>query len=117
MTKMHERRAAEITAVLLLGAISFQLTSCSRSSAGAGEKGRLTAANVPYACLWFAGEPTVFACHDSYADDCQLPPASRAFAAASLLGTIAPISRPCPMDNPTPVRTAVGLKATPIAAI
>src|SRR5438093_1809500 len=37
MTKKHERRAAEITAVLLLGAISFQLTSCSRSSAGAGE--------------------------------------------------------------------------------
>src|SRR6202008_2792831 len=37
MTKKHERPAAEITAVLLLGAISFQLTSCSRSSAGAGE--------------------------------------------------------------------------------
>src|SRR6201997_5528889 len=36
MTKKHERRAAEITTVLLLGAISFQLTSCSRSSAGAG---------------------------------------------------------------------------------
>ena len=33
----HELRAAEITAVLLLSAISFQLTSCSRSSAGAGE--------------------------------------------------------------------------------
>src|ERR1700750_1182963 len=37
MTKKHERRAAEITTVLLLGAISFQLTSCSRSSVGAGE--------------------------------------------------------------------------------
>src|ERR1700732_3479456 len=37
MTKKHERRANEITAVLLLGAISFQLTSCSRSSAGAAE--------------------------------------------------------------------------------
>src|SRR6201996_403432 len=37
MTKKHERRAAEITAVLLLSAISFQLASCSRSSAGAGE--------------------------------------------------------------------------------
>src|ERR1700747_1870974 len=37
MTKKHQRQAAEITAVLLLGAISFQLTSCSRSSAGAGK--------------------------------------------------------------------------------
>src|ERR1700757_3263746 len=37
MTKKHERRPAEITAVLLLGAISFQLTSCGRSSAGAAE--------------------------------------------------------------------------------
>src|SRR5579863_4708148 len=37
MTKKHERRAAEITAVLLLGAISLQLTSCSPSSAGARE--------------------------------------------------------------------------------
>src|SRR6478736_5990293 len=37
MTKKHERQAPEITAVLLLGAISFQLTSCRRSSAGAGE--------------------------------------------------------------------------------
>src|ERR1700737_868616 len=34
MTKKHERRAAEITAVLLLGAISFQLTSCSKTTAG-----------------------------------------------------------------------------------
>src|SRR6201987_2398561 len=39
MTKKLERRAAEITAVLLLGAISFQLTSSSRSSAGGGEPG------------------------------------------------------------------------------
>src|SRR5246500_4797260 len=37
MTKKNKRRAAEITAVLLLSAISFQLTSCNRSSAGAGE--------------------------------------------------------------------------------
>src|SRR5690349_10788145 len=37
MTKKHERLAAEITAVLLLVAISFLVTSCSRSSAGAGE--------------------------------------------------------------------------------
>src|SRR5690242_15644620 len=37
MTKKHERLAAETTAVLLLVVISFQLTSCSRSSAGAGE--------------------------------------------------------------------------------
>src|SRR5579862_7218386 len=37
MTKKHERLAAEITEVLLLVAISFQLASCSSSSAGAGE--------------------------------------------------------------------------------
>src|SRR6201988_4609189 len=49
MTKKHERRAAEITVVLLLGAISFQLTSCSRSSAGAGEPAapQVGAATVP----------------------------------------------------------------------
>lgn len=33
----NERRIAEIGMALLLGAISFQLTSCSRASAGAGE--------------------------------------------------------------------------------
>lgn len=33
----NERRIAEIGMALLLGAISFQLTSCSRTSAGAGE--------------------------------------------------------------------------------
>ena len=37
MMKKHERRVAEITAGLLLGASSFQLMSCSRSSALAGE--------------------------------------------------------------------------------
>src|ERR1700740_2472070 len=37
MTKKKHRRAAKRTVVLLLGAISLQLTSCSRSSAGAGE--------------------------------------------------------------------------------
>src|ERR1700741_3920374 len=37
MTKKHERPAAEITAVLLLGAMAFDLTSCSRTSAGAAE--------------------------------------------------------------------------------
>src|SRR5579871_4141333 len=37
MTKKHERLAAEMTEVLLLVAISFQLASCSSSSAGAGE--------------------------------------------------------------------------------
>lgn len=33
----NERRIAEIGMALLLGAISFRLTSCSRTSAGAGE--------------------------------------------------------------------------------
>jgi hypothetical protein len=33
----NDRRIAEIGMALLLGAISFQLTSCSRTSAGAGE--------------------------------------------------------------------------------
>src|SRR5260370_17693661 len=43
MTKKRERRVAEITAVLLLGAISFQVMSCGGSWAGAAEP---TAAEV-----------------------------------------------------------------------
>ena len=37
MTKRPHRRIAELCTALLLGAISFQLTSCGRTSAGAAE--------------------------------------------------------------------------------
>jgi membrane fusion protein (multidrug efflux system) len=37
MTRKHECRIAEVTAVLLLGAVSFLLTSCGRGSAGASQ--------------------------------------------------------------------------------
>ena len=37
MTKRQHRRVAELSKALLLGAISFQLTSCGRTSAGAAE--------------------------------------------------------------------------------
>jgi hypothetical protein len=37
MTKRPHRRITELCTALLLGAISFQLTSCGRTSAGAAE--------------------------------------------------------------------------------